>query len=835
MSLLELIAKKVKQKDSSKPTAKRPDEDFIPYVCHYGPNTILTKNGELLQIIRVTGFSNESIAAELISLRDAVRDAVSDHIKDNKVALWFNTIRRKKDITPRDKNIPDLFSKTLNKAWVKENEWNDQYVNELYITIIVEGIDTSVVNVKSFLRSFSHFTIKNLHQEHLKTSHKKLTGIVKKIVADTQDYGAKILGISEWEGVLYSEPMRFFGKVINLYEDRYPIAPNDISNDLSTHKIAFGDRDLEVIGRKNKNFATMLSLKEYQEVSPGSLDKILQLPFEFIITQSFDFSYSEKELESYEYQDYLLQVSGDEEFRQINGSANFVDSNTGSPTDYGKLQTTLMVISKRQEELERDVRKVLEQFHDLGLVIVRENIFLEHCFWSQLPGNFCYLRRQKIINSKRIAGFSALHNFPAGKVAGNLWGSAVTVFRTVLNTPYFFNFHDGKRGHSLILGSKDSNSKTILNFLISQSRRFNPKIFYFDFNKESKCFIKAVGGKYYSLERAAVDSPDFLKINPILLPKNLESQNFLIEFFKSLIVFSKNPASEEELALIPQVVDRIISTNCEDFTSAVECFNTQQTKAIYDRLVIWTSEKLSHIFGSKDDVNWQDNTIAFDLTEVAPQKPILIPVVYYLLSEIEGILDGSPSIIVLNQAWEMLDNSVLGPKIKELLDRLSAKNVVVIFASNDPKKVAESALSPIIKNSFATKIFLPNHEMSKEEQTAYKSILGLNDDENEMIRIMDENEGHFLLKHGDDSIISSLNLSDNIELQKILAADEFTIAAMDEVIAANATEEGEAPSDVWVPQAFEVIKEIENERVAEEKEKLRQQRAAAYKRLKSSD
>ena len=143
----------------------------------------------------------------------------------------------------------------------------------------------------------------------------------------------------------------------------------------------------------------MLSLKEYSEVSPAALDRILQLPLEFIITQSFDFAFTKKELETYEYQDYVLQVSGDDDFRHISGIADFVESKTKSLTDYGKLQTTLMLINQTHEALEKDVALAIEKFSLLGFILVREDIYCEHCFWGQLPGNFAFLRRQKIINT----------------------------------------------------------------------------------------------------------------------------------------------------------------------------------------------------------------------------------------------------------------------------------------------------------------------------------------------------------------------------------------------------------------------------------------------------
>lgn len=818
--IIEKLIKKVVSKDPKKLVAKKPDEDFIPYVCHFDPNTILTKNGELLQIIRITGFSNSSVVSELISLRDTVRDCVLDHVKEDKFALWFNTIRRKKNIAPKGE-FKDFFSKKVNEAWVGENKWDDQYVNELYITVIVEGIDTSIVNFNSFIRSFSYITTKSLHSRFLQDAHKRLTKVVANIVKETEEYGARLLGIKEWDNVIYSEPMRFFGKIVNLYEERYPLAANDIANDLASHKVAFGDRELEVIGYKNKNFAAILSLKEYFEVSTASLDRILQLPFEFIITQSFDFMYSKKDLEPYEYQNYILKISGDEEFRQLSGAANFIESRNNSATDYGKLQTTIMIISHTKEELESDIKSALAQFSALGFVVVREDLFSEHCFWAQLPGNFRYLTRQKLINTHRIAGFAALHNFPSGTMAGNHWGQAVSVLKTVLNTPYFFNFHDGDLGHTLILGPKDSGKTVILNFLLTQAQRFGGKLFYFDFENAGKAFIKSVGGHYYDISHHEINDPYYLQMNPLSLPKNDETRKFLIQFFTSLVTFSKGQIPESELQAVPHIIDSILTTNANNFATAAEVFNTPETRNIYEKLKIWRGAKLGHIFGSQNEINWADSTIAFDLSEIHEQKPVLIPTVFYLLHKIETMLDGkTPSIIVLNDAWDLVDNVIFGPQISDFLVRMKQKNCVVIFISDKIEQIENSAISAEIKNNIATEIFLPNLQATK----AYKTIFGLNDEEIEIVKMMEGGNRHFLLKHGEDSVITSLNFDNFVEFIKIFSTDAVTLAAMDEVIAATTTPEQPNPAaEVWLPQFFEVLKAFEEDRVMEEKEKARQE------------
>ena len=821
--LLETILKKIKAPEITKLSAKKPDEDFIPYVCHYDPSTILTKNGELLQTIRITGFSGESIAEELISLRDTLRDSIFDHVKENKFAFWFHTIRRRKNIVPKGE-YPDFFSNKIHEDWVKKNKWDDQFVNELYVTIIIEGLDTSIANSKAFSRSFSYGATHNLHRKYLAESYKKLSAVSLKILADIEGYGGKLLTISEFDGVLHSEPMRFFGKIINLYEDRFPLSANDISTDLASHKIAFGARELEVVGKYNKNFAAMLSIKEYHEVETQLLDKILQLPFEFIITQSFDFSFDKKDLEDYVYQDRILKISGDEDLRQVSGLASLMEGNANSETDFGKLQTTIMIINRNQKALDEDITSLIEKFSSLGFVLVREDVFSEHCFWGQLPGNFSFLRRQKVINTLRIGGFAALRNFPSGSMAGNHWGSAVTTLKTVLDTPYFFNFHDKDLGHSLILGPQGSGKTTLINFLLTEARKFNNKIFYFDFNQASRPFIKALSGSYHCATKE-INNAEFLQMNPFSLPKTAENSAFLSEWIKQLMVFLKGEIAEEEMNLIPQVVEQVFATESPSFIAAFDAFKNSSTNNIYEKLKIWGNGKLAYIFGSQAEIDWTNSIQAFDLTEVSAQKPVLIPIVTYLLQRIENCLDGSAATIVLDDAWELLSNTVIAPQLDEFLKRMRQKNCNVIFVAKSHDEIADSAINKIIKDNITLEIFLPN----KSPQEYYKTAFELSEEEFEMVKMMENSDHQFLLKYRSDSIIIALDLEE-LDVLKVLAADSMTNAATEEVIAAAAAKNAENKIIVkeWIPDLVEVLVEVEADKKSE-KIRLEKEASAALK------
>ena len=828
--LLEFGVKYFTKKDEKKNIlAQNPDENFIPYSIHYDAKTILTKNGELMQIIRVSGFSNTSVYAELIPLREAVRDAIRDNIKQTNFALWFSTIRRKKNISP-DGEFADYFSNKINQTWEEINNLQNDYVNELYITVIVEGIDTSIVNFKSLIGSFSKNNTRKLHESFLAKSLEILTNATSGILSAISDYGAKILEIKEWEGVLYSEQMRFLGKICHLQERFYPVSAIDISEDLSANKIAFGNNEIEVLYGNNLSFATILSLKEYIEINIESLDKILQLPFEFVISQAFDFSYNESELAHFKYQDKILRISEDASFRDISGITNFFESIDGTATDYGKLQTTIMIISKTREELDRDVKLISEQFQALGVIVVREDLFMEDCFWSQLPANFRFLKRQKIVNSYKIAGFSSLYSFASGSISGNYWGPAVATFKTITNTPYFFSFHDGDQGHSMFLGKKSSGKTVLLNFILAQARRFKSKIFYFDFDNKAKNFINMLGGFYYDLSYSDPQSQECLKINPLDLNINPNFRKFLNEFFYSFIYKYKAGIPEEELQNITKIVDKILIEKCNKFSDAIKLFNTEETKKIYEILKFWEEPVLARIFDHDREINWSDRIMGFDLTEYAEKDFIVVPILYYILYKIENIInEETPSIVVFKNAEKLLNNEIFTDKIINLLDRFKLKNCVVIFCfdAEDLNEETENLIN-LVSQRVSSKFILSDFNVSED----LKNTLKISDEELRLINYFKNEERKFLLKFGDNSLVANFNLSQHKSLIRLLSSSFEDVAIVEEIFN-HSKESGKIiDNETALKQFYEVVDALEQEINMQKQEEERQKNLAMMRRAR---
>ena len=623
--------------------------DFVPYACHYDPNTLITKNGEILQTIKITGFVHEQVVDETSEddsdLRARIREAVLTCVDSTKYSVWVHTVRRKTSLKTDGEYKRD-FSGYLNQFWNNKNDWENKFSNEVYLTIIrddKQGAD--LFSPENFVRGIiPEFDI--AHREKvLEQMCKELNSVTKKMLPILERYGACLLGVVKRGDTYYSEPCEFLGKLITMLDLDFPVADVDLSHYLTDYDVTFGYNAMEVRMRSDgkRRFGAILTVKEYRELETSQLDRLLQVPVEFIISQSFEFTPAQIFLKSYEKQKELLTISKSQDLAEKIGLNAILAGNKGKPTDFGKHQLNMFILADSLKMLEYSIAKMVSAMAALGLAPMREDIKGEECYWAMLPANFEFVRRQRPLNTSRIAGFANLSNYPAGKKDGNLWGASVTTVYTAVRTPYFFNFHCKNNGHSVIIGTENSGKTVISNFLLAEARKFSNKLFFFDINRESEIFIRSLNGVYYNPSQNAANYAEF-KLNM----HAGEFADLLVEF--------------------------------------------------------------PHLFANTETIDFNQQIIGFEMAQIASSPKLLIPVLSYLLKRIEQKLDGTPAIIVFSEAWKMLDNEYFSSRISEMLQNWQKKNVMAIFATESVNQIKNSTLNAKIFPQIATQIYLPDDE-----------------------------------------------------------------------------------------------------------------------------
>jgi len=571
-------------------------ENFIPIACHYDENTLLTKNGELLQIFQIDGLTSKRISKKLFNLREDVRNAISNGIEGGKLAFWIHTIRHKinlDDTTPYN----NLLSANIHDIWQKKNCWQDKFVNSLYITVIHDSPELKIKNFNSLINSLYANTIGNFETNYFAKAVQVLNKTVDKLILDLEEYGAKKLGIRIERDNCYSDAMFLYRRIIQLNEEQCILPIADISVALASKAYAIGNDMIEVISRDGKKFAALLSIKEYQEVSSEELDKFLQISVEMIATEIFYLVDKSKVVPLFEDQAYMADISGDVELKSLSGLDKILQDKDRK-NYFCHQQISFMIIGDDAKQLNNHVKHASQTLAKIGIMHVREDINLEKTFWAQLPGNFAFIARMSPTILDNTAALASLHNFPTGNQYSH-WGQAVTLLRTEMGTPFFMNFHNLQgKSNFCILGVKNSGRTTLLNFLLSESDKYKPTIIQIVDDSNSILSVKAKGGKWIQRSKNL--------FNPLDLEDNEQDKSFCFEFFKILAKHHFDPLTEPELELLKNVSLQIFSIPRKErkISLIIETIEDSETgKILKKRLIEYMKDGLYYeVFESQEEM-----------------------------------------------------------------------------------------------------------------------------------------------------------------------------------------------------------------------------------------
>lgn len=797
-----LISPLKKRKVSKAEIAKREVSAsiFIPYEHHWDKETIITKNDELLQIIKVEGFAFETADDDVVDIKKMVRNSLYKSMAEGTFSLYFHMVRRRQSAYPGGVMTND-FAKVVDDAWRHKHHSKSSFVNELYITVIRKKDTKGTAKLENLFQAFEKKTNKESEAIQLQEMHKELKEAVYRVLATFKDYGARVLTTRMTESGPMSELLEFLGRLVNPGSPQKMLVPTlNIAEYLPVNRLYFGSRAIEIRSPTGTRYAGIVSIKEYApHTAAGIMDAFLQLPFEFIISQSFLFANRSANMNSMQLQQRRMLQSGDKAISQVAEISEALDMAMSGHIAFGEHHLTVLCIEDNLSLLENAIAMAIAELVNVGINPVREKLILEQCFWAQLPANFDFVGRKSKINTLNIASFAAMHNYPVGKISGNHWGDAVTVFDTTSGTPFFFNFHARDVGHTTIIGPTGAGKTVLMNFLAAQAMKFNCRMFMFDKDRGAEIFVRALDGRY-----AHIDPGRPCGFNPLQLDDTLENRSFIAEWLGSLIMLPETPLSAEEMETIQRAIDGCYQLRKEDrvLRNIAPFFGMEGAGSPATRLKQWHSGgRYSQIFDQVEDtIDFRaSNVFGFEMGDVLANKVCLVPVLLYLFHRIQISLDGTPTIIILDEAWALIDNKIFAGKIKDWLKTLRKLNGMVIFATQSVEDAVNSSISDTLIQQTATQIFLPNPKATE----AYRTAFMLSEREFNLLKNTDPSTRYFLVKQGKDVVVARIDLSGMDDIIYVLSGRAETVGILDEV----RREVGDNVKD-WLPLFTKRVKAL---------------------------
>jgi len=794
--------------------------DFVPVACHYDENTLLTKNGELLQTIQINGINSDNISKNLFNLRDVVRKSIQENIECSKFAFWVHTIRRKADLDD-DAEYYGFLAANVHDIWRRKNFWHDKFVNRLYITVVHDSPALKLTNFSSWVNSLSNKAIAGFEAKFFEKASIELNETVDSILDGLSEYGAKKLGIRTEGEECYSDPMFLYRRIMQLSEEDCAVPVTDLSDALASHNYAVGSDKIEVIGEEGKKFAAMMSIKEYQEISSDALDKFLQIPVEMIATEVFYFVDRHEVAPAFEKQDYILGISGASELRELKGLDRVLDGGDDG-VRFCRQKISFMVMGEDLSALDRQISQASEALSKIGIVHVREDINLEKTFWAQLPGNFSFLSRMKPTVLSNTAALASLHNCPTGNQYGP-WGRAVTLMRTEKGTPYFMNFHDQSEiGTTCIFGERGVGKTTLLNFLISEADKYYPSILYITDRMDSGIYIKAKEGKWFQRTKNI--------INPLFCIDSLETREFMFEFFKIIAKHHFDPLKESELGLLKMLSERVFAVDIEErrLSHIIDSIKESDKggKSLKARLEPYMPGGVYYeVFERDTPVLFEPggvvafNLQAFDDAAYSkahyPKEKKLVEQFEYDLNAMRAVKAGiafslqglmsqagdGPKILAIDNLQEILNIEYYSEFFDMFADRMSVMNGVFVSTLDSEKvqKMHEDKKEQKWISNVNTKFVLP----SELSVAGWDDLFGLNSEELKKLSKFTVSSRMFLIKQDGKAIVSELSIGGLPGLTRILSSGKTEREIYKETI----KKVGKSPAD-WVSSIYDEFENV---------------------------
>lgn len=772
--------------------------DRLPYLAQIDDHTLLLRDGRLCQIITLHGLLFETADTAEINYRKALRDAMLQAIGTSRFALYHHIVRRRVE-PDLAATFPDPFSARVDEQWRRKLSAKRLFTNDLYLAVIRRPMQGKGGAADRLARWFGRSRRDNGAAE-LAVERRALDGARDAMLAALSQYGARLLGSYDTVHGPCSELLEYLSLLYNGELRPVRLPEGDIGQHLPYRRVSFGAETVELSasGDRGRSFAGLLSIKDYPgQTVPGMLDDLLRLPIELTVTQSFGFVDRQAALGRVNLTLRRMRAADDEALSLRAELGNARDDLAAGRAAFGEHHLTVAVRADTIAKVDDGVAEVQAALTDLGLIAVREDLAMEPAFWAQFPGNFGFIPRRGLVASRNFASLASLHNFPVGKAEGNHWGQAVTVLETTAAGPYHFNFHHGDLGNFTVIGPSGSGKTVVLNFLLAQARKHDPRIIFFDKDRGAELFLRAIGGRYNVLRPGEASG-----LNPLLLDDTAANRLFLLDWLARLVAEPGRTLNAEELAHLKDAVDANMEAprayrRLGHFAQLLRGQDRPRSGDLASRLAPWwgLGERAWLFDNAEDLTDLNQRVVGFDMTRILDDPVVRTPAMMYLFHRVEERLDGTPAIVVVDEGWKALDDEVFTARIRDWEKTIRKRNGIVGFATQSAEDALESRIASAIVEQAATQIFMAN---PKAQARDYMTGFGLTQHEYDLVRTLPDSARAFLIKHGNDSVVARLDLSGEQELLTIMSGREKSVRALDAIRA----EVGDDPA-AWLPRLLE--------------------------------
>jgi type IV secretion system protein TrbE len=377
--------------------------------------------------------------------------------------------------------------------------------------------------------------------------------------------------------------------------------------------------------------------------------------------------------------------------------------------------------------------EILKVLNDAGFTGRIETVNALDAFLGSLPGHGYPNLRRPLISTRNIADL-----LPVTSVWPGLANNPCSFFppkspplmwpATDGATPFRFNLHDSDVGHTLVLGRTGSGKSVLLAMIAAQFRRYpDAQVFVFDVGYSMWTLAKAAGATHYDL---AAGRPDSLRFQPLAQLDRPSERAWAVEWLETLLALQGVSVTSVIRAKLERAIE-LIAVNDPAHRTLTELTAQLQNATLSSAIRPYAvGGNYGQLLDAASDDLQEGRFQVFEMKHLlALDDKVAIPVLLYLFHRLEQRLDGSPTLIEIDEAWMALMHSLFGARINQWLLTLRKQNAAVVLATQSPSQLAQLSNRHTVVDSCPTRIYLPNPDAATPAQESLYRDLGLNDRE----------------------------------------------------------------------------------------------------------
>jgi type IV secretion system protein VirB4 len=721
------------------------------------------------------------------SVRVLLSNTLLRNIADDGVALWSVILRRRGRDYPEG-SFDNTFAAQLDAKYRARMVGDELYSNRLFVCVVREpGVDVAHT-ARQLLGLFNKASKANTEVDsgHLKRHKDTMVSLVTGL----SPLRPRVLGLVEQDGILFSEPSEVLHRLAGGRQAAVPLTDGTVCGAIYQDRVIFGRETAEIRHENGTRYAAVYGFREYpSQTRPGMLNDILTAPHELALVQSFRFIAKAQAREIMSRKQNQMVSAQDKAVSQVAELSDALDDLESNVFTLGEHHLSVAIYADSIKALADHMGRARAALTSGGAVVVREDLGLEAAWWAQLPGNFKYRARSGSITSRNFAALSPLHGFPAGQRDGNAWGTSVAVLKTSSGAPYHFNFHYQDLGNTLVCGPSGSGKTVIVNFLLAQLLRHNPRIVFFDKDRGAELFVRAAGGTYLALVNGRPTQCAPLRALA-LTPENIAFLTGWIE------VLNDAPLTALERSAVSSALDalRLTPQTERSMGALLSYLDRTAAEGLHANLAQWADGGArGWVFdGPVDDIGLDKRFVGFDMTDFLDNPSIRAPMMSYLFFRVEKLITGERIAIVIDEFWKALADDGFRAFAQDRLKTIRKQNGLLLFATQSPRDALLSPIAHTIIEQCPTQIVFPNARGAVED---YVAGMKLTQREFSLIaRELTNESRRFLIKQGHTSVVAELNLNGFADELAILSGRTASVALLDDIRA----EVGDDPAH-WLP------------------------------------